>query len=237
MKKLIFLFFFTFALCGCGDLSKDIDVTDTDVTDDFNGENIPDGDYEVYQYFIQIFKVPTKIEVKQGRGIVYLEVSGDNLSTIHKDHPSFEKAKALAEFYGDTSYYKGSQPFANSPLAYPIDKITIRCESDFDAKHPAGVPLDDVVKLKYYTYYEFIKNGYEIPADIPQENRMGNLVLYVLNFENIHADVATLIELETALTPRVHFDSAPAEPGEYNFVLETTINGKVFTSEFSYTFE
>lgn len=245
MKKLFFAAIAVLTLWGCGDSSKDTDITDTDVTDEtVNWGDIPDGENDVYQYFIQEFIVPSKVEVKKPASELYLDVSGDSFYTTKKDHPSFKKAKELAEFYGDTSYNRENLPFANSPLAYPIDKITICCDKDFDTEHPAGKPLDDVVKLEFETFYEYVKNGYEIPADIPYKNRKGNeKVAHLLNFEDINAEVATLVEIfpfngqMIKVTPIIHFASAPAEPGEYNFVLETTINGKVFKSEFAYTFE
>lgn len=243
MKKIIFLTILAFSLFGCSgsnDSTNDIDKAGGTRND----EETPLGDYDVYQYFIQEYIVPSKVEIKAGPGGLYLDVSGESLYTTMKDHPTFERAKELAEFYGDTSFNRENSPFANSPLAYPIDKITISCDADFDAEHPAGKPLDDVVQLEFMTFYEYINNGYELPADIPSGNRYGNdKVIHLLNFEDINAEVATLVNLLPFsvqwinVTPLIHFASKPETLGEYNFVLEMTTNGKTLKTTFTHTFE
>ena len=119
-------------------------------------------------------------------------------------------------------------------LAYPIEKITIYCNKDFNAKHLAGEPLDDIVKLNYYSYYSFIQNGYR--PHTQNEQHLQDVEGYSLPLDCVTKDLTKLISLKRGLTT-MEFSSAPAVPGEYNFVLETTINGKVFKSEFAYTFE
>ena len=123
------------------------------------------------------------------------------------------KAKPFIEFYGDTSYQGVVCPGTATALAYPIDKITISCEKDFDAEHPAGEPLDDVVKLDYTSFYNFVKGGYvydfnKIPYDAD---------FYSCTFDNVTADVTHLMQARTYGSyygdrPVVVFASAPAEP-------------------------
>ena len=80
----------------------------------------------------------------------------------------------------------------------------------------------------------------DIPSDITKN---GDTVMHLMNFEDINADVATLVNLEPFkaqminVTPLIHFASQPAEPGEYTFTLEMTTNGETLTTEFTHTFE
>ena len=239
MKKSLFLAFVAFALWSCGDSSNDLDATD----DTRHDEEYLETGAILSDYFITNYLVASKVEVKEKGGEFYLEVSGDRYYT-YKDHPTYEKAKKFAELYGDTSFKGYIIPGSCHPLAYPIDKMTISCGNDYDAEHPAGEPLDDIVKLEFETFYEYVKNGYELPSDIPREiTKNGDTVMHLMNFEDINADVATLVNLKPFkaqminVTPLLHFASEPETPGEYTFTLEMTTNGETFTTEFTHTFE
>ncbi|MBQ8544431.1 MAG: hypothetical protein IJ434_04625 [Alistipes sp.] len=242
MRRLLFLAFVAFTLCGCGD-SNSIDPNG----DTLHDEDVLDTGMLWDGHFVTEYLVPSKVEVAdKGNGELYLKVSGDEYETCtdNKDTPNYKKAREFAELYGDVDCKIAVCPGLHNAIAYPIDKITIYCEKDFDAKHPAGEPMDDVVKLEFESYYEFIKNGFSYPDKINLGTSDGRgAVDYILNLGDIDANVATLVHIcepTTAVTdapPSIHFASTPAEPGEYDFVLETTINGKVYKSEFSYTFE
>ena len=241
MKRLFFAAIAVLALWGCGD-SSTLNTED----DTRHDEEVLDTGVFPSDYFITEYIVPSKIEVKDFYGILCLAVSGTEYITCvedeNKDTPNFKKAMEFAEFYGDTSYDGSVFPGMSKSLAYPIEKITISCVEDFDAEHPAGEPLDDVVKLEYKTFYEFVTNGYNAPETIPTGVPEGwGVIDKLLCFNTIKADYATLVFLRstnvTTASPVIKFASAPVKPGTYNFTLETTINGKVYKSEFSYTFE
>lgn len=225
MKKYLILAILTFALCGCSDSSNDIDKTNDTRHDE---ENLDTGVFPS-SHFITSYRVPSKIEVKNISGTLNLIIHGEAYG------PHSDEGKEFAEFYGDTSYDGCTFPGMSSSLAYPIDKITISCDTDFDAEHPAGEPLDDMVKLEFHSYYEYIKNGYKYPD--------GTSSYFLLNFCDIDAKVATLVKLEPFIaqlinvTPLIFFTATPAELGEYTFTLATEINGEVFKTSFAYTFE
>ena len=241
MKRLFFAAIAVLALWGCGD-SSTLNTED----DTRHDEEVLDTGVFPSDYFITEYIVPSKIEVKDFSGKLCLAVSGSQYRTCvedeNKDTPNFKKAMEFAEFYGDTSYEGSVYPGMSKSLAYPIEKITISCYENFDAEHPAGEPLDDIVKLEYKTFYEYVKNGYKnqetTPVGVP--DGWGEIDKF-LCFNTIKTDYATLVFLHstnaTIALPIIRFASAPTEPGEYYFVLETTINGEVFKSEFAYTFE
>ena len=234
MKKFLFMAFAAIALWGCGD-SSSFDTTDDTRNPD---ENLETGMWPSPHYITE-YIAPSKVEVVSESGSLYLLFTGERYETSNGERSkNYAKAKPFIEFYGDTSYQGVVSPGAATALAYPIDKITISCEKDFDAEHPAGEPLDDVVKLDYTSFYNFVKGGYvydfnKIPYDAD---------FYSCTFDNVTADVTHLMQARTYGSyygdrPVVVFASAPAESGKYNFTLETTINGKVYKSEFSHKFE
>ncbi len=254
MRKLLFLAFIAFALCGCGDSLGALDNT-TDKTDETRKDENKDDNVEVpaeetgmweSSFFVTEFVVPSKIEVARNAGQHWLKITGVEYITYLRDKTSqsYKKAMEFAEFYSDTSYTGGIYPGLNRALAYPIEDITIYCEKDFDVEHPAGEPLDDVVKLEFKSFYEFIKNGYKYPENIPlgTSDKEGGID-YKLCLGDIDASLATLVHIHPfrsqlgGTTPLIHFASQPAEPGEYTFTLEMTTNGETLKTEFTHTFE
>ena len=230
MKKYLFMALAAFALCGCGDSSITIDETTDNTTDDtHHDEEFLDTGLSPSSHFITDYCVPSEIKVNNINGTLNLVIKGESFGSFR------EEGKEFAEFYGDTSYKGSTFPGMSSSLAYPIDKITITCDADFDAEHPSGEPLDNIVKLEFHSYYEYIRNGYKFPE--------GTSSYYLLNFCDIDAKVATLVKLKpfvlhlVNVTPLIYFASQPETPGEYTFTLEMIINGETFKTEFSYTFE
>lgn len=225
MRKLLFLAFIAFTLCGCKEDSPS-EILETGT--------IPS------PHYITEYLVASKIdvEVNKDSGKLCLKVSGDEYTTWHKNNIS-EEALYFIELYNDKSYYGSVHPGMTPALAYPLDKITIYCDKDFDAKHPAGTPLDKIALLYFSSYYPFIEGGYKGIHPFNYDR-----ISYIMRFDDVNADRSKLMcahfltsKISPSYVAEIEFLSQPAEPGEYDFVLETTINGKVYKSEFSYTFE
>lgn len=230
MKTFIFIAFITFALCGCGDHSTNTEVID----DPLNKEEIPDGELDKSSHYITGYLVPDEIEVKYTNYELYFYVmfSGNKYTTYGgKNTEDYKKAQYFINLYGDTSYNGSIYPGMSTSIAYPIDKISIKCDKDFDAEHPAGEPLDDIVMLDYKSYYRYIESGYVSAGGPHSEDVLDH---YVLTLDKIASDVTKLISAGSA---KLQFSSAPTDPGKYTFTLETTINGKIFKSTFTHTFE
>lgn len=247
MKKFLFLTFVAIALCGCSDSSNDIEITDntrkpTEVLWS-GGFKEKASTHFITEYF-PLSKVMVKINAARGLDV---NIGGGGYYSTYrdKDYKYYEKAKYFSELYGDTSYNGGIIGWEHAVLAYPIDKMTISCDDDFDAEHPAGTPLDDIVNLEYSTYYKFIESGYKLKFDNPWwYDKEEEVLSSPLN--SINEDVTKLAKIHLSLNDinewenffaRLVFTSQPEKTGEYNFTLETTVNGEVFKSEFTYTFE
>ncbi len=161
-----------------------------------------------------------------------IKFSGDRI----RDHKTsdMEKFKYFSEFYNDTSYTGHTYPGSNDAIAYPFDKITMSCYSEFDAKHPAGTPLDDIVKVKFESYWNYIQNGYQYPDWCKKGLQLGRCSFEYLLSE-INNDNSKLICWPDS--PTITFTSSPTTPGEYTFTLELTTNGETFTTTFTHKFE
>ena len=239
MKKFLFLTFVAIALCGCSDSSNDIEITDN-TRKPF--ETWWSGGVRMWKspHFITEYIIPSKIKaICNVPGNIYVEATGDVYKTFKGgDDKDYDKTLYFSQMYGDTSYSGGVYEGQHSALAYPIEKITMWCSTDFDAEHPAGKPLDDIVTLDFETYYDFIKSGYTAYKDNPEWQNPEEEE-FSLTFDNINKDVTKLISVYLAFGSmgNIKFISTPEKAGEYTFTLETTINGEVFKSEFTYTFE
>lgn len=234
MKKLLILIA-TFLLCACAEDNPTSLETDDDTR---NEEELDTGAWPS-SYFITDYYEVSKIIVYSNSESIYLQADGVYHTTgPFIDKPS-DKALFFAELYGDTAYTGNVYPGQHPALAYPIDKITISCDKDFDDEHHAGEPLDDIVQLDYKSYYDFIKGGYKIKP----EYRNNTEKLCLLNFDKITPDEATLVKVSITTTDskagiaEIKFSSTPDVSGEYTFSLVATINGEEMTTTFTRTFE
>lgn len=249
MRKFMFLAFVALALCGCGDSSDNIEVTKEtrnppEIFWDSGGFRMRASTHFITEYF-PLSKVIVKINAAGGLDI---RVGGGGYYATYfdKDYKHYEKAEYFSELYGDTHYTGQISGWLHPVIAYPIDKMTISCDADFDAEHPAGTPLDDIVNLEYSTYYKFINSGYKLTFDnLWVYDREEEVLSSPLN--SINAEVTKLSKIILEISDednkwanffgRLVFTSAPAEPGEYTFTLGVTTNGKTYNTTFDYTFE
>ena len=217
MKRLIFLFISLIALCGC---SNNDDIKDTGVWDT--------------PYLISNYLLVDNITCTQSSGsdnIALLRYYGKDLLALSS--ATWESFSYFNKLYNDNSFNKTNYPGAYSALAYPIDKITLSCDSDYDAKHPAGTPLDDIVKLDFESYREFIQNNYQYPEWYTKKECGYGAVPLKYYLSEINSDNTTLASKKLG---ELIFTERPAA-GEYNFTLELTINGETLTTTFTCTFK
>lgn len=229
-------------LSSCSDKADDLIPYDTtrNPEHEVDGGGLPS---YVTSHFITEFVDVNKIEIySKGPGrSLHLNVKGEEYETYRdKDYEYYEKAKYFSNLYGDNSYNGRVTVGSHSVLAYPIEKITIWCEKDYDAEHPAGTPLDDIVALNFSTYNDFIKSGYKFyNEDLPEWERDRARVEYRINFNEINEKTSNLSRIYLAQDNLgfIYFDSQPTEVGAYPFTIEVTINGKVMTKSFTHSFE
>lgn len=209
MKRLIIICISLFALSSCNDTK----CTGMWYTPFFISN---------YLLLEEITCTPSELYNNEAYLIYYGENCGDKLSYFSK-------------LYNDTSYNNFILPGSQQALAYPLDKITLSCNSDYDDKHPAGTPLDDIVKLKFTSYLDYIENGYQYPEWYKKEKGYG---LGEIPFEYYLSEInSDNTKLASRAVSTITFTELPTVAGEYNFTLELTTNGETFTTTFTHVFD
>ena len=218
MKKILFLAFIALSFCSCKDKHEASWAS---------------------KHFITEYLVATEIAVVDVNGTLCLEVSGEEYSVGQRD----AKAMELTNLYNDNDFWGGVTPGLHPALAYPIDKVTIYSNKDFDAEHPAGEPLDDIAQFGFASYYPYISNGYK---DFQKTDDWWyyDRVRFSMPFASVNAEVTKLIEayyttwqISPSYVAKIEFASQPEKAGEYTFTIEMTTNGETFSAEFTHTFE
>lgn len=144
----------------------------------------------------------------------------------------------LARHYGDLNYHFGWM-FTHDHLcsAEPFRTIHLVCRNHaLDEAHPAGQPLDDIVKAELLSYRDYIRGGYE-PFFV--EGKDGTHWEQDFNvIEKYLADL-TMDDLQLFDINRsgvfLYIDrSYLAAPGDYEFVVTmTSESGKTFEAEYT----
>ena len=234
MKRLFIIVLVSFVMFSCSDDSSSLEIyNDTrKQTEEWDG-----GATKMTNHFIDVYLVPDEIKVVHSYdGEIALAIIGEEYFThFDNNYKHYEFVEYLSEFYNDikyNGYLRGNND--NRAMAYPIDKMTMYCEEDFDAQHPAGKTVDDIVTFDFSSHYNFIQSGYKKNKN--SDSRLQDVDCYTLHLNEVNADVATLLALQRTWMV-FNFTSAPETPGEYTFTLEMTINGKVLKSTFTHTFE
>ena len=84
--------------------------------------------------------------------------------------PSNKEDDAMVEAYGELSKVYGDSGFNTwcavdepslTSWAFPFEVFDVVSNADYDAAHPAGMSLNDIVEITYTTHKYFIENGYK----------------------------------------------------------------------------
>ena len=223
MKKFLFIALTLFALCSCEKKAEEIQ------------EDPP------IRPYVSLYVLPSKLEIVKDCGSPSLRFKGEMQYTIGDDIP--DEIKRLRQIYGDTTRVRMNSSLTVAALAYPIDEITICCDKDFDARHKAGEPLDDIALLDFATYYPFIQNGYNRFTPPAESAYYGDLMRYTVCFDCVNADITKLTAYLKPLdhlgcnTPSIKFRTSPDIKGDYTFTVDVTMNGKTMTTTFTHSFE
>jgi hypothetical protein len=145
------------------------------------------------------------------------------------------------EMYGDKCFNGVTVPNSVGAIAYPIEKITLVSNNNFDAEHPAGSVVDDVVRLNLATYETFIKNGYTYPEEwdylrYSSEYLPGLIPVGEFYLSEVTGEIARLISCSPFGSPLLKFMQEPEVAGEYPFTLTITMNGEEISKTFKVTF-
>ncbi len=125
---------------------------------------------------IQIFEPEREIGegLTSHHGFQVLFVTNDNwydVDVTRDSNPTLYDS--LCRKHNDLSYNRrighSSPNFPHNYLAFDLVAIHVTSSADFDAQHPAGTSLNDIVQFIAYTPYSFIQNGY--PSSDTKQDR------------------------------------------------------------------
>lgn len=228
MKRIFLIAITIFIISSCkdSDSPKEIPATGTHAS----------------PHYITEYLVASEIAVENRNGTLCLKVSGDEYYTCDRSNISKE-ALELVNLYNDKSYTGHVYPGMSPALAYPIGKITVCCDMDFDAEHPAGEPLDDIAQLGFCSFYPYIANGYN-PFPFTEDWQYSDRVRYTMPFASVNAEVTKLMwayfltyKISPSYVAKIEFATQPEEAGEYTFTLRMTTHDKTFETNFTHTFK
>lgn len=141
-----------------------------------------------------------------------------------------EKFLRIAERNGDTEFNDfvwGVSFSSRRVFADNYSSVHLTSDRDWDARHPAGTYLDDIVSWVAYTYSEFIRSGYVKGKGSLEDGEYR----YEVKLSEIQAKQAEMISDEMGFchSPRIRFLSAPADEGPHTLTLTiTTTEGKTY---------
>ena len=140
--------------------------------------------------------------------------------------------KEYAAYYGDTTHLTyhnsgiGATPW-NFACVLPVTAIDVVCNKDFDADHPAGSKLNDILYYNQWLQtYEYLKDkNYQGEPIITGKGSMK--MFEPRKLSEFNSKPLYLMESEYQLT----FDHSPSAPGTYEFTVKFTFGEDPLTGE------
>lgn len=128
-------------------------------------ETFPDDKRFLSAHFIQEYFIPDSVSLEEYPENASHSADNEVLEirfwgTSVDEHTDAKLFEYYARLYGDTGYGKELLPGSNRAVAEAFRSISVVSDTDFDAEHPAGTPLDDIVCLRGESAYEYIRSGY-----------------------------------------------------------------------------
>lgn len=207
MKKYIFWCFCALAVTAC---DKEKIMTE-----------IPEGHKIFQETYISTYVDIDQFQIKQLHGSTLYPAAIGRQCMRDNDNDR-ERFWEFARKYGDTDFNDYGLP--RMACGQAIRFIEVTCSSAFDAEHPAGSSLRDIVKINASSDYLFVHNGYD-PAYL---NHMISKLL------------SSMTEVDGyMLYPawRLYFPTNPSAPGKYEIKVDITLDdGKIFSSVTTMTF-
>ena len=116
-----------------------------------------DGDGTISPSFVQQYYDLSAIAVRQYFDYPYIQIMPETYETCSYSVPPSVRFKALSEKYGDTAYNRPLAPFSHTVYCNEFSGIDIFSDRDFDAAHPAGTSLSDIVRIVGASPYRYIR--------------------------------------------------------------------------------
>ncbi len=173
-------------------------------------------------HFIHIYFVPRgdRDELTVSDWLIDRESGGKMLffdlpcRAVSKDDRVGSEFLTYATKYNDLSYDRRTVPFLYQSYSEALVDITVSSDRAFDAQHPAGTPLDDVIRFRAASYRDYIRQLY--PKDQSRKTEIDKPLTEVT------ADDLTLLEIPYNRVFRCSGDSRETWEVFSSFALEFT---------------
>lgn len=129
-------------------------------------ETLPDDERFLSAHFVQEYFIPDSVTVEEYPKNASHSIDNETLEirfwgSSVDERTTPELFEYYARLYGDTGYGHYIQPGSNMAVAESFRSISVVSDTDFDAGHPAGTSLDDIVCLRSESAYGYIRSGYK----------------------------------------------------------------------------
>ena len=219
-------------------------------------------EHDVYlsKMFISSYLRMKRIYLEKGSenesDFIYIKYDTSPYASIADKDPTC--INRLAEKHHDTDYNRkitytaGTNSICHVSggrygITPDITRISIKSDSDFDAEHPAGTSLNDIVRLYSTSVYPYIKSGYTETFDWGTDTTGCFDYLY-LDSEDFPIDVLlSEIDAETLIMAagfvgnnnygKLKFTTLPTLSKQHRLTIEMESDeGKLFTASLDLTF-
>lgn len=85
----------------------------------------------------------------------------DGMAWTEKEQTNAKKFDSLAKAHNDTGYDRETLIFVTKCLYRQTKSIHVVSDTDYDASHPAGTPLDDILTITFNSAEDYLKSGYK----------------------------------------------------------------------------
>ena len=189
--------------------------------------------------FIQTYVIPSDIAlVSPANGCIAIVFDGDTVENTDEK----SEYDNLAEKYQDLSYNDYLARYSTQAIGKEFSAIDIVCDNDFDESHSAGMPLNDIVKIRANSFQKFIKSGYDDSFESPElpgessnfgfYNGKGHYPIYK-SLNDVTEEDLVLIEPTVYLL----FESGPAVAGWYGFTINVNSSNDILSKKINLYFE
>ncbi len=170
MKKIVFVICVVLGVClvSCDNPVIDDSSAYHDYTAYVYSYHFPNDMYLSDDYFYNhVYEWDSYLYSEYGFSVMFTD---DYTQTLSQHSQGEEKTRfdALCAKHNDTSFNQRIRYTMPSPphkyLGFDLVSINVTSDADFDAEHPAGASLNDIVQFIAYTPYPFIQRRYTYSA-------------------------------------------------------------------------
>ncbi len=149
-----------------------------------------------------------EVQVQDGKAIIFLapDEEDDSFKVFKKGDDIYNELSLKHRDSFTGKLMDGAPGPLGNCFAKDFTSIDIVCDRDFDASHPAGSSLADIVNYEVFSIYPWIRDGYV-------SNKMAYQITKRLS--TVKPDDMTMISIVTFIILR--FAERPQEIGDYMF--------------------